>query len=494
MALFEPGRNCWRIERADRATLIVDACDYYRVVREAMLQAKHRILIIGWDFDPRIKLDRTEDANRDETLGDFLFDLSERKPDVPILILKWDFGFYKLLFRGSAMAWFARLAAQKSIRFRLDHSHPTGCSHHQKIVVIDDCFAICGGIDMTGDRWDRPAHRDDDPERVRPSGRPYPPWHDATMAVDGALATTIGDLARERWFRATGEVLPRIKDAGSLWPEALEPHFRDHELAVARSSAAYGDWPEAQEVEHLFEDMIASAKRFIYIENQYFTSPKIAAAIIRRFEQPEPPEIVLVGPLKAEGWLEQVAMDATRIRLAQIIGRSDPDNRFRIFTPKTAGGEDIYVHAKIMIVDDEVLRVGSSNLNNRSLGLDSECDLALTARNDAERATIAGLRTRLMAEHLGCEEAEVERQFAATGSLLATIEALRGPGKSLALLPIEKPTGATAFIADTELLDPKNPDAMFEGMTRRSLFDPIRTQWRSRLRRRRRGTKGTVPA
>jgi phosphatidylserine/phosphatidylglycerophosphate/cardiolipin synthase-like enzyme len=493
MALFEPGRNCWRIERANKATVIIDACDYYRVVREAMLRAKHRILIIGWDFDPRIKLDRTNEANRDETLGDFLFGLSEQKPDVPILILKWDFGSYKLLFRGGAIAWFARLAARRSIRFRLDHAHPTGCSHHQKIVVIDDCFAVCGGIDMTGDRWDRPGHRDDDPERVRPSGRPYGPWHDATMAVDGPLAATIGELARERWFRATGEKLAAITGAESLWPEALEPQFQDHELAIARSSACYGDWPEVQEVGQLFEDMIASAKRFIYIENQYFTSPRIAAAIIRRFEQPDPPEIVLVGPLKAEGWLEQVAMDATRIRLAQIIGRSDPENRFRIFTPKTAKGEDIYVHAKIMIVDDQLLRVGSSNMNNRSLGLDSECDLALTAANDAERATIAGLRTRLMAEHLGCSEAEVEEQFAATGSLLATIEALRGPGKSLALLPIEKPTGATAFIADTELLDPKNPDAMFEGMTRRSLFDPIRSQWRSRLRRRR-GEKGPVPA
>ena len=493
MALFEPGRNCWRMERADKAAVIVDACDYYRVIRQAMLQAKHRILIIGWDFDPRIRLDRTEEVNRDETLGDFLFDLSERKPDVPILILKWDIGALKLLARGRAIAWFARLAAQKSIRFRLDHAHPTGCSHHQKIVVIDDCFAICGGIDMTGDRWDRPAHRDNDPDRVRPNGKPYGPWHDATMAVDGPAAAAIGEVARDRWQRATGEELPQIEDPGCLWPEGLQPQFGSVDLAVARNTAAYLDWPRVQEVQILFEDMIAAAKRFIYIENQYFTSPAIGAAIIRRLEQPDPPEIVLVGPLKAEGWLEQVAMDATRVRMAQIIGRSDPGNRFRIFTPKTKGGDDIYVHAKIMIVDDELLRVGSSNLNNRSLGLDSECDLALQACSDGERQAIAGLRTRLMAEHLGREMAEVERHFAETGSLLATIEALRGPGKSLALLPIEKPTGAAAFIADTELLDPKSPDAMFEGMTRRSLFDPIRSQWRRRMRRRHQGVT-QVPA
>ena len=78
-------------------------------------------------------------------------------------------------------------------------------------------------------------------------------------------------------------------------------------------------------------------------------------------------------------------MDAARVRLAQVIGSADPDNRFRIYTPVTEGGDDIYVHAKIMIVDDRILRVGSANLNNRSLGLDSECDLALEADGDSDR-------------------------------------------------------------------------------------------------------------
>jgi phosphatidylserine/phosphatidylglycerophosphate/cardiolipin synthase-like enzyme len=226
--------------------------------------------------------------------------------------------------------------------------------------------------------------------------------------------------------------------------------------------------------------MIASAERFIYAENQYFTSPKIADAIIRRMEEPDPPEIVLVGPIKAEGWLEQVAMDAARIRLAQLIGRSDKQNRFRIYTPKTAGGEDIYVHAKVMIVDDRILRVGSSNMNNRSLGLDSECDLALKTDGEEQTAAIAELRTRLLAEHLGAEREEVARLFAETGSLIRTIEQLQRPGKTLALLPVEEPGDAAKLIADRELLDPKSPDAMFEQMTRRSLFDAFRRRFRGK--------------
>ncbi|URD59878.1 phospholipase D-like domain-containing protein [Sphingomonas sp. KRR8] len=491
MTLFEPGRNIWRMAQADHAAVIVDACDYYRVIRQAMLQARKRILIIGWDFDPRIKLDRTGDGNPEETLGDFLLNLPKQNPELEILILKWDLGALKMLLRGSAIAWIARLAWQKQVRFRLDHAHPTGCSHHQKIVVIDDCFAICGGIDMTGDRWDRPVHADHDPGRVRPNGSEYGPWHDATMAVDGPAAGALSEIARDRWFRATGEQLPILDMPDCVWPEGLQPQFENLKVAVARNAAAYREWPAVKEVEALFVDMIESAQRFIYAENQYFTSPVVAAAIIRRLERPDPPEIVLVQPLTADGWLEQVAMDAARIRLAQAIGRHDPDNRFRIFTPKTQQGQDIYVHAKLMIVDDQVLRVGSSNLNNRSLGLDSECDLALEAVDDAQRDGIAALRTQLMAEHLGTERERVVDEFSRSGSLLATIEALRGPGHSLALLPIEKPSDAAEFIADRELLDPKSPDLMFEGMTHRSLFSPIRERWRGR-RHFRRHAEATV--
>ena len=482
-SLLEPGRNCWRIEQAGRAAVIVDACDYYRIIRQMMCKASRRIMIIGWDFDPRIQLDRTE---RDESLGDFLLALAREKPEVDIRILKWDLGALKLLFRGRALGWLARLAWQKSIRFTLDHAHPAGCSHHQKIVVIDDSFAICGGIDMTGDRWDKPAHADEEPGRVRPNGKPYGPWHDVTMAVDAPLARALAELARDRWHRATGERLPVLPLREDLWPDGLEPQYRGSRFGVARTQAPYKEWEEVREVEALFIDAIAASKRFLYIENQYFTSPRLAAAIMRRMEAPDPPEIVLVTPITAEGWLEQVAMDATRLRLMKIIGAADPNNRFRVFTPKTVGGEDIYVHAKVMIVDDLFLKIGSANMNNRSLGLDSECDLALEATTDEGKVSLAALGTRLMAEHVGASEAEVVETFERTGSLLATIAELTRPGvRRLEPLPYEKPTGAARFIAETELLDPKSPDAMFEAMTRRTLFDPLRGRLKA-LRRRRR--------
>lgn len=472
-ALPEPGRNCWQVARADRAAVIIDADDYFRLVREAMLKAERRILLIGWDFDARIALNRSKDGMDGETLGQFLLDVAHKKPAVKIDILKWDLGALKQLGRGASMFMMLRWAMSKDINFEFDHAHPPGCSHHQKIVVIDDNFAVCGGIDMTADRWDTSAHRDDDPCRTRPGGQSYGPWHDATMVVDGAAAKALGQLAHDRWKVATGDDLEPIDVVSDPWPDGLEPHFRDVDVAIARTRAKYDEVEEVREIEALWLDLIERAERFLYIENQYFTSGKLAAAIAKRMDEADPPEIVLINPIRADGWLEQKAMDGARVRLGTAIGQLDPGNRFRIYTPKTAKGEDIYVHAKVAIMDDQVLRVGSSNMNNRSMGLDSECDLLLDCRLPANAGcteTIAALRTRLMAEHLGVEEDVVAARFEKTGSLIETIESLKGSGKTLELLEFEEPDALEDFIAENELLDPERPEEMFELPEKRGLF------------------------
>jgi phosphatidylserine/phosphatidylglycerophosphate/cardiolipin synthase-like enzyme len=177
-------------------------------------------------------------------------------------------------------------------------------------------------------------------------------------------------------------------------------------------------------------------------------------------------------PRTADGWLEQKAMDAARLKLVQAIGKKDKADRFRVYIPVTEQGQDIYVHAKIAVVDDRFLRVGSSNLNNRSQGLDSECDVivdtALPANGGAGEA-VAALRHRLLAEHLGCSPeqfAEAERQGE---SMVSAIEALRGKGKTLELLEMEDIGAADEFIASNELLDPESPDAMLDPIAKRGL-------------------------
>ena len=458
------GRNCWRIARATHASVIVDAADYYRIVAAAMEAAQKRIFIVGWDFDTRIAL-APDEHGKGETLGRFFLRLAKDRPERQIDILKWNFGALKQFFRPAALVWLARWWKTAAIDFRFDSSHPPGCSHHQKIVVIDESLAVCGGIDISTERWDTSGHVDGDPHRINPNGKPYGPWHDATMMMRGDVAAVLGELARERWKTATRAELERIDPCDDDWPRDLEPMFRNVDIAVARTRAAYQDLSEVREAEALFIDMIAAAKRFIYFENQYFTSGKIAAAIARRMAEADPPEIVMVMPRTADGWLEQKAMDAARLKLVATIGKVDKKSRFRVYIPVTKNGTDIYVHAKVSIVDDRLLRVGSSNLNNRSQGLDSECDVIIDsalAANRGTEAAITALRFRLLGEHLDRAPDEVAAREAAAGSMIGAIEALRGAGKTLELLGMEEVGEVEGFIADNEVLDPESADEMFE--------------------------------
>jgi len=461
--IIAQGRNCWRIARASHASVIVDAADYYRIIAKAMENAKQRIFIVGWDFDTRIALSPDEHG-KGETLGQFFLRLAKANPKRQIDILKWQFGALKQFFRPSGLVWLARWWRTEAIEFRFDDSHPPGCSHHQKIVVIDESLAACGGIDISTARWDTSAHLDDDPRRTGPDGKPYAPWHDATMLMRGEVAAALGALGAERWKVATRAALTPIDPCDDDWPDELEPMFRDVDIAIARTRAAYDGQAEVREAEALFIDMIAAAERFIYFENQYFTSGKIAAAIAARMAEEDPPEIVMIVPRTADGWLEQKAMDAARQKVIRAIGRVDRRNRFRVYVPVTKGGTDIYVHAKISIVDDRLLRVGSSNMNNRSQGLDSECDViidaALAANRDSGPAMTA-LRYRLLGEHLDCPPetvADLERK----GSMIAAIEQLRGAGKTLELLKMVTVGEVEEFIAENEMLDPESPDLMLE--------------------------------
>ncbi len=474
LPIVEAERNCWTIAHSARASVVIDAADYYHFVREMMLAAEKRILIIGWDFDVRIPLEPDE-RGKGETLGAFMLRLAKRNPRREIDILKWSFGAMRQFLRPSALMWLSRWKVAPAIRYRYDSAHPVGSSHHQKVVVIDDCLAVCGGIDISGARWDRCEHADDEPRRRLPSGKTYAPWHDVTMVLGGPVAGRLAELGRDRWQDATGEELGAIETCPEHWPDDLALSFEEVDVAVARTRPAYGNRTEVREVEALFLDMIAAARRFIYIENQYFTAGKIAAAIAARMREDDPPEIVLVMPRTADGWLEQRAMDAARVRLARAIGRVDRLNRFRIYVPVTAGGQDIYVHAKVSIVDDRFLRVGSANLNNRSLGLDSECDIAIDAALPANRDTIpaiAGVREKLMAEHCGVSPEEMARAIeAAGGSLIGAIEAMTAPGRRrLELLDLTPPGRFDRFIADNELLDPDAADGFLEPWNRRGLW------------------------
>jgi phospholipase D1/2 len=468
--VLQPGQTCWRIEQADRVSLIVDAADYFRAARSAMLKAQHSILMIGWDFDTRIDLDPDDEAEaHPRHLGAFLTWLADSRPDLRINILKWDLGTVKALWRGTTLFRVAQWTLHERIAFKLDGAHPPGAAHHHKIVVIDDAVAFCGGIDMTGDRWDTSEHRDDDPRRRRPfTRRAYGPWHDATTAVSGAAAKALGEHARERWKHASGEVLAPPPAGSDPWPDELAADMTDVAVAIARTIPAFGDQAEVREVEALYVAAIASARRSVYLESQYFASRAIAEAIARRLAEPDGPEFVIINPESAEGWLEEEVMGSARARLLAMLRRRDRFGRLRVYTPVTAGEQPIYVHAKIMIVDDRLLRVGSSNLNNRSMGYDTECDLALEAEDDDTHLShaIRSFRARLLAEHLGTSAQHVAAIVSERRSLIAAIEVLSGPGRSLRTFDPPKINDAEKALADHEILDPERPRSLWHALSR----------------------------
>ena len=466
-------RGIWRYEHCTRARLVVDAADYFLLIQQAMMKARRRIMLIGWDFDTRIALGRGRGwlnifkrRHPPRRLGAFIVWLTKQNPDLTIRVLKWNFAAFKMFFRGSMIIDLWRWFKNRQIEFKFDSAHPIGCSHHQKIVVIDDRFAVCGGIDMTADRWDTCEH--DDGERLRraPGGRRYMPWHDVTMLVEGEVAGALDELGRNRWRIAGGDDIGQLPhQPDSAWPDGLEPQFTDIEIGIARTRAKWNGNGEIAEIETLFLDMIRKAKRFIYAENQYFASRKIAEVIAERVAEPNPPEIVLVNPLFADGWLEQEAMDTARARLVETIKAVDTHQRFRIYVPHTAGDRPIYVHAKLTIVDDEMMKVGSANMNNRSLGLDSECDLLIDATRPANAGCgeqIRAIRHSLLAEHIGAEPGEIAGLLERYGSMHAMIAQHPQPGRRLKPLPARELNELEKRMADEEWLDPEDPGDFFE--------------------------------
>jgi len=459
-SLLHPGGNCWRVEHAHRVAVAIDGEAYFRAVREAILGARKRVTILGWDIHSRLRLERgDEDDGLPTELGALLdFVASER--GVQVYVLSWDFAVIYLLERESFPLYTLNWKTHRRVHFQLDSAHPPGASQHQKIVVVDDALACCGGLDLSQWRWDTPAHKPGDERRVDPQGKPYPPFHDLQMIVDGDAAAALGELARQRWQRATGEALPALEPPAeeAPWPGSLTPLVADTAVGIARTQSAYDGCEAVREVEQLYLDAIAAAERYIYIENQYLTAHRVARALAQRLREDGGPELVIVLPLKTGGWLEQQTMDVVRCRVVKQLREADTGGRLRLYFPQLlAGGEAAtMVHAKLMIVDDRLLRIGSSNLSNRSMGLDSECDLLLAVEPGTERA-VGGLLESLLAQHLGVEVEEVRESREQQRSLIASIERLRRGERSLQPLDPQVDPAVDALVPDSALIDPERP-------------------------------------
>ncbi len=469
--ILMPGRNCWRTARASRLSVLVDADAYYRAFADAARQAQRQILILGWDIDSRLELTRPEDPNDalPNRLGPFLDKLVRLTPDLKVYVLEWDFSLIYALEREvpSRASFGAR--THRRVHFKLDAEHPVGASQHQKVVVIDDSVAFCGGLDLAESRWDTPEHAARNPLRRTHDGKPYAPFHDVQLVVAGEAACALGDLARERWRTATGRRLAPVTrreanviDGSELpWPRDVGVELRNVDVGISRTLGTHGKRVEVREVERLYIDSIAAAKTRVYIESQYLTSRSVTQALATSLTAPTGPEVVMVLPRIASGWLEENTMSILRGRLLELLARADQHKRLRVLCPTMPGleGGCINVHSKVMVIDDRLARIGSSNLSNRSMGLDSECDVSWEGTTFAAREHIDGLRHRLIAEHLGLAP-DVYAQAEERLGMIGAIDSLRqNDARSLATLVPPTPTPsllANDVLPNERLVDPES--------------------------------------
>lgn len=461
--ILNSDQNVWRIPKADRFAVLIDGAALFGAVREAAIKAQRSIVIMGWDIDSRTRLvgetGEVQDGYPIE-LAAFLSALVEKRPELRVYLLLWDYSVLyateRELFPTLSLQW----KTPPRVTFSLDDRVPPGASQHQKIIVIDNCLAFSGGLDLTIRRWDTPKHNVQNRWRVDPGGRPYRPFHDVQAMVDGEAAAALAEIVKERWRRVTSQSLSSGRGEADPWPDSVEPDFADVRVGIARTQPSMESAPEVREVQQLFLDSIDAAEKSIYIENQFFTSNLLADRIARRMHEKRHLEVLLIGPQNYESWIEARTMRNGRIRFMRTFHEAGVADRIGLLYPHVEDGSDAtdtMMHSKVMIVDERFLRVGSANLNNRSMGTDTECDLAIEAATDGERAQIAAVRNRLLADHCGVSATDVAQCFESGATLLKAATSLSGAGHSLRRVDDGEPDPEEFARYIESIADPERP-------------------------------------
>jgi phosphatidylserine/phosphatidylglycerophosphate/cardiolipin synthase-like enzyme len=431
LRLLDPSSRCtWRIHDAAESALLVDGRDYYRAFFAAAMAAERSILLLGWQFDSDVELLRGPDlppgrAPKDVELLTLLGRLCRERAGLEVRILAWDhslvFAFERELLQ---RLYFEAWTCDRFV-FRWDATVPMGGSHHQKVAIVDGRIAFFGSQDICQARWDDPSHAPENPQR-RVRGAWQQPYHEVQVAVTGEPARSLVDLFVDRWLGATGERLApsALVDSGSgprpsLGLDAIPTSLRmpPARIGLARTIPVFPGRAPAREVASLLASAIARAERTLYLETQYLTSRAVRDALVARMADRQRPrlDVVVFLPERPERLKEELTIGAAQAEVlrsldeaARVHGHAFAVYHVRAGERGAAGARSpvfVYIHSKLAIVDDRVFVVGSANLTNRSLTIDSEIVAAYEAGDGdddaALRAAIAGVRARLVTEHCG---------------------------------------------------------------------------------------------
>lgn len=498
--------TCWKTSALEDARVLVDADDYYASFVRVALSARRYLYLTGWQFDTQARLVRPEPGAALEhpaELMPFLSYLCDRTPSLDVFVTAWDYSLVYALER----EWLQKLkfdfSSHERVHFRfLDHPEGGG-SHHQKLVVVDGEVAFVGGLDLCDQRWDTRAHTPGDERRVDVGGKPYKAFHDVQVALSGPVVADLCELFRQGWQRAGGEGrLPHEgADDGARATQPLEVSFQGRGLplaarrvAVSRTELVEVGQPVIGEIQALLERAIHQAEQLIYVENQYFTSRAIAQALTERLAAPDRSKlvIVMVMPAGADSPKEDFVLGnrqrAVRRVVAEVARRHGHEFRLLMSVdpdhPEEAPAT--FVHSKLLIVDDEMLTIGSANLTNRSMRVDRELNVSFETRleppEDAARLRhdIRALRASLIAEHAGYDD---PAPFLSIDGLIARIDAAcDDPRGKLRCQALPAPDGEDPLLI--ALFDPSKPlDWSTIDETLENAFDTDRGPLKQSLRK-----------
>jgi phosphatidylserine/phosphatidylglycerophosphate/cardiolipin synthase-like enzyme len=440
-AICRIGENCRDIVSVERTGLLIDGEDYYRAFYQAARSAERTILVSGWQFDSGVPLLRGKDAGSDcgdVRLLSFLNELCEKNDRLRIYLLAWNFSAIYSLDREWFQEWYFNWTTNERFIFCFDHYHALGASHHQKFVVIDSRIAFVGGLDLCSSRWDNRAHLPENPDRVNADQAPYRPFHDIQSYHVGPPAEELAGMFKDRWRIVCGDdlELPRPPHRPVRLPFKPTEEVRASRVAISRTQAAsgYENQGPIREIRSLFLDAIDAAQELIYFENQYFSSKAIYEALVKRMSdwRRRRLEIVMVLTKEADALLEQISIGVAQVRILRHLRAlaGEMGHSLGVYYTAASGpdGQEVpvYIHSKLLLVDDRFLTVGSANMNNRSMGLDTELNVAWEAAPDEKDAiqSIRRVRESLLAEHTGIADPAERRKLGRTKGLVEALDRL----------------------------------------------------------------------
>lgn len=411
--------------------MLIDCESFYRAIHNAICKAQHSIFIIGWDVDSRIRLLRGDEEKKSpwpSVISELLATKAKQNPELRIYLLRWDSSLAFFSKRELLLKQVWERKTPDNVQIWLDSSIPMGGCQHQKIIVVDDELAFSGGMDIAVQRWDTRDHTVVEPERHDENGL-YDPVHDIQAVVAGPIVACFAELARWRWNRVANVAAQPTRQISRVdldlppaaWPDGVAPMFRKIPCAIARTIPFMEGVPPVQEVRQMLLQLIGAAEDFIYLENQFASRQEIAEALNARLKACKQLRVLIISTYRPKSTVECEAYWASRIDFKSILEEGVEKSRVKMLYSSAHDEEGNFghkrIHSKVTVIDNKYLGVGSANLSNRSMALDTECDLVFAADNEVQERQIQHVRNDLIGEHSGRSAENVGKLLAGKKSL-----------------------------------------------------------------------------